>query len=79
MFMMRHTETIGQVLAQAKDLLSVVTDQAMLEAEVLLAHVLERPRSYLHAWSELPLTQQTSQSICRLFIAHVVTKNQLPI
>ncbi len=30
-------------------------DQSRLDAEVLLAHVLQKPRSYLHAWPEADL------------------------
>lgn len=44
-------ETIQQALAEAKNLLSLVTDQPALEAEILLAHVLDAPRSYVHAFA----------------------------
>lgn len=33
-------------------------DQAGLDAEVLLAHVLQKPRVYLHAWPEAELSQE---------------------
>jgi len=33
-------------------------DQARLEAEVLLAHVLDKPRSHLHAWPEAGLSKE---------------------
>jgi len=42
--------TIRQLLEQATRLLD--TESARLDAEVLLAHVLQRPRSYFHAWPE---------------------------
>jgi release factor glutamine methyltransferase len=50
--MSSHTEprTIAQLLAHAVRLLE--TDSARLDAEVLLAHALDKPRSHLHAWPE---------------------------
>ncbi|MGB5178622.1 MAG: peptide chain release factor N(5)-glutamine methyltransferase [Gammaproteobacteria bacterium] len=42
--------SIKQLLEQATRLLN--TDSARLEAEVLLAHVLQQPRSHFHAWPE---------------------------
>ena len=44
--------TILYLLQQASNQLSAVTDCAALEAEVLLAHALQKPRSYLHAFQE---------------------------
>jgi release factor glutamine methyltransferase len=46
----RSTRTIGSLLAQAAA--SLGTDAARLEAEVLLAACIDRPRSHLHAWPE---------------------------
>lgn len=42
--------SIRQLLAQAARLLN--TESARLDAEVLLGHVLQQPRSYFHAWPE---------------------------
>jgi release factor glutamine methyltransferase len=42
--------SIRQLLAQATRLLN--TESARLDAEVLLGHVLQQPRSYFHAWPE---------------------------
>ena len=42
--------TIASLLASASATLN--TDTARLDAEVLLAHVLNKPRSYLFAWPE---------------------------
>ena len=42
--------SIGALLAQATDVLG--TDAARLEAEILLAACLDRPRSHLYAWPE---------------------------
>lgn len=47
--------TIAQALAYAAGRFQN-HDQPRLDAEVLLAHVLNRPRSYLHAWPEATLT-----------------------
>ncbi len=44
------THSIGALLAQAAGLLG--TDAARLEAEILLAACLDRPRSHLYAWPE---------------------------
>lgn len=44
------TATIRQLLAQAGT--DIGSDSARLDAEVLLAHVLDRPRSYLLAWPD---------------------------
>lgn len=47
---------IQQALADARNLLSVITDNPVLEAEILLAHILNKPRTYLHAWPEVQLS-----------------------
>ncbi|MGF1644716.1 MAG: peptide chain release factor N(5)-glutamine methyltransferase [Thiotrichales bacterium] len=46
------TLTLGTAVRNATLLLSAHTEAARLEAEVLLAHVLQRPRGYLYAWPE---------------------------
>lgn len=52
--------SIRQLLAQAAGLLPA--DTARLDAEVLLAHALGKPRSHLHAWPEKhPSAEQQSQ------------------
>lgn len=43
---------IDEALALARDRLKGVADSPALEAELLLAHVLDRPRSHLRAWPE---------------------------
>lgn len=42
--------TIAQLLAHA--VRQLATDTARLDAEVLLAHALDKPRSHLHAWPD---------------------------
>jgi release factor glutamine methyltransferase len=54
-------ETIQQALLKAKKILSVVTDNPALEAEVLLAYVLNKPRCYLYAWPEVTLSKEQSK------------------
>jgi release factor glutamine methyltransferase len=44
--------TIEALLADASRQLAAITDTARLEAEVLLAQALTKPRSYLYAWPE---------------------------
>jgi release factor glutamine methyltransferase len=46
------TTTIAQLLTDARQRLAAVTDTTRLEAEVLLADVLTKPRSHLYAWPE---------------------------
>lgn len=53
--------TLAQALQQAIRELHM-HDQARLDAEVLLGHVLNKPRSYLHAWPEAELSgEQVAQ------------------
>lgn len=46
---------IKSVLAEAAGTLVSVSESAMLDAEILLAMVLDKPRSYLRAWPDKPL------------------------
>ena len=48
--------TLAQALKQATSQLHM-HDQAGLDAEVLLAHVLNKPRVYLHTWPEAELSE----------------------
>jgi len=54
-------ETIQQALQRAKKILSVVTDSPALEAEILLAYALNKPRGYLYAWPEITLSPEQSK------------------
>lgn len=53
--------TIATQLQRAKQQLMASTDCQTLEAEVLLAHVLNKPRDYLFAWPEAVLTESESE------------------
>lgn len=44
--------TVRELLAHAHDRLGTQSEEAALDAEVLLAHVLRRDRSWLYAWPE---------------------------
>ncbi len=56
--------TIQQALQQASQQLSM-HESARLDAEVLLARVLNKPRSHLHAWPDKQLTQAQVQALNR--------------
>lgn len=50
--------TVAQAVAWATQRLQPSSDSAKLDAEVLLLHVLDKPRSYLFTWPEAELTTQ---------------------
>ncbi|MEI6068548.1 MAG: peptide chain release factor N(5)-glutamine methyltransferase [Methylococcaceae bacterium] len=50
--------TIKNLLAHATNTLSSYSDSPLLDAEVLLGFVLEKPRTYLRAWCDNSLTDQ---------------------
>ena len=58
---------IQSTLANAEKYLATLSDTAMLDAEVLLCHVLSKPRSHLRAWPEKQLTDQQSKHFQQLF------------
>ncbi len=54
--------TLRELLADAVRHLAEVSDSPRLDAELLLAAALDRPRSYLHAWPErVPEPEQYSR------------------
>ncbi|RME32442.1 MAG: peptide chain release factor N(5)-glutamine methyltransferase, partial [Gammaproteobacteria bacterium] len=52
----RKIITIGELLREGAGRLAGI-DSARLDAELLLAHVLERPRSHLYAHPEAPVEE----------------------
>ncbi|WP_027148080.1 peptide chain release factor N(5)-glutamine methyltransferase [Methylobacter tundripaludum] len=46
---------IKSILAEATDALTLVSDSALLDAEILLCQALNQPRSHLRAWPDKPL------------------------
>lgn len=71
-----YSQTIEQALAEAKNLLSVVADNPVLEAEILLAHVLDASRSYLHTWRETKLNCEQSKEFAACLLRR---RNKEPI
>lgn len=61
----RHRETLAAALKQAYTLLEQF-DSAKLDTEVLLAHVLNRDRSYLHGWPDVILSRPQVREYQRL-------------
>lgn len=55
------TKSLRQILQDAKHQLQPVSDSGALDAEILLAHALQKPRSYLHAWPEKILAAAEAQ------------------
>jgi release factor glutamine methyltransferase len=51
-------QRIDAALASARERLGGVAEAPMLEAELLLAHVLDKPRTHLRAWPERLLSEE---------------------
>ena len=72
--------SITHVIEDAIKQLQSVSDSARLDSELLLCSVLKKDRSFLHAWPELELKQQQSDSFHQLLeqrlrgnpIAHIL-------
>lgn len=61
--------TISELLRQATGLLT--TESAQLDAEILLAHALGKPRSHLHAWPEKTPTAEQQHQFRKLLQARI--------
>lgn len=59
---MNIRDRLDHAIAQLRPL----SDSARLDAELLLAHVLDRPRSHLHAWPERSLDSAQEQAFLTL-------------
>ncbi|HIO97640.1 MAG TPA: peptide chain release factor N(5)-glutamine methyltransferase [Leucothrix sp.] len=57
---------IGDVLKQARDQLNTVSDSPALDAELLLAHCLNKNQTYLHTWPEQILTADQQKCFLKL-------------
>ena len=64
--------TIATQLVEAKKMLTDVADNPLLEAEILLAHALQKSRSHLHAWPQNNLTAEEIQ----LFVSYLSRRCQ---
>lgn len=63
---MTEQRTIADALQSATASLDSTSDTARLDAEVLLAHVLDKPRSFLFAWPEKRLSENECDSFDKL-------------
>jgi len=59
--------TLEQAIAAGADLLASSSESAKLDAQVLLLHILQKPRSYLFTWPEHALSDE-QQSQFNVFI-----------
>ena len=59
--------TLEQAIAAGADLLASSSESAKLDAQVLLLHILQKPRSYLFTWPEHVLSDE-QQSQFNVFI-----------
>ncbi|WP_455384797.1 peptide chain release factor N(5)-glutamine methyltransferase [Acidihalobacter prosperus] len=57
---------IDAALASARQRLGGIAESPMLEAELLLAHVLDKPRTYLRAWPERRLDAERADTFEKL-------------
>ncbi len=53
------SEQIAQAIRLAQRQFETISDSAKLDAELLLAHCLQKPRSYLYSWPEKRLPEST--------------------
>lgn len=75
--------TVADCLRRATDLVGV-SDTPRLDIEILLAHLLEKDRTYLFTWPEKPLTDEQAQRFQVLFsrrlhgepVAHIVGQRE---
>jgi len=58
---------IQSTLLDASNKLAKSSDSALLDAEILLCHVLDKPRSHLRAWPEKQLSTEHSKQFLSLF------------
>ncbi|OGT56328.1 MAG: protein-(glutamine-N5) methyltransferase, release factor-specific [Gammaproteobacteria bacterium RIFCSPHIGHO2_12_FULL_42_10] len=65
--------TIALYVKLATQKLSAMTDSPLLEAELLLSHVLQVSRSYLHAYPEKEITTEAAA----LFVSYLLRRIQL--
>lgn len=57
---------IHQALLQATSLLSEISDTAKLDAEILLAHSLQKNRTFLYTWPDKDISAEIAQSFSAL-------------
>lgn len=77
-------QTLREALRRAAGRLEGRSDSPRLDAEVLLAHVLGKPRSHLHAWPETELDEADARRFAELVerraagepVAHLVGQRE---
>ncbi len=75
---------IANTLKETAERLQPLSESARLDAELLLCHVLGRPRSYLYTWPEVELGAMEQQALERLVerrlggepIAHILGRRE---
>ena len=63
---MLSMENIGDILKKARDQLKTVSDSPALDAELLLAHCLNKSQTYLHTWPEKIITADQQKCFLKL-------------
>lgn len=77
-------QSIQQTINQAISLLANTSDSARLDAELLLAYVLQQSRTWLHTWPDKTISKEQQQSFQQLLsrrhqgepIAHIVGEQE---
>jgi release factor glutamine methyltransferase len=78
------TQTVAQAIAWATQLLKDTSDTAKLDSEVILLHILDKPKSYLFAWPDAELTKAQCNQFNELVqrrhtgepVAHIVGERE---
>lgn len=66
-----NSQEISQLILWATEQCQSMSDSPRLDAEILLAHVLEKPRSYLRTWPDKTLNQSQLQQFQTLIAARL--------
>lgn len=64
--------TVSELLANAHRRLRSLSDSARLDSELLLAHVLQQSRTWLHTWPEKPIDASQQQTFDTLLQRRLV-------
>ncbi|NOU52527.1 peptide chain release factor N(5)-glutamine methyltransferase [Pseudoalteromonas sp. JBTF-M23] len=77
-------QTVAQAIAWATQLLKDTSDSPKLDSEVLLLHVINKPKSYLFAWPDSELSDEQQVEYCKLIkrrqvgepVAHIIGERE---
>lgn len=64
-------QTIKENLISSTSQLSLVSDSAKLDSELLLAFILKKPRSYLYAWEDEKISDKNQSEFKRLLARRI--------